>query len=176
MSATLTAVAAIEERILTLRGRKVLLDSDLAALYGVSTGALMQGVRRNRARFPADFVFQLSNQELANLKSQFVISSFRSSHGGRRHKPFAFTEQGVAMLSSVLRSSAAIAVNIEIMRVFVRLRRAALMSEQVVGLIAELSKRVDDHDAAIKELVETIRTLIDSPKQSRRAIGFVPID
>jgi ORF6N domain-containing protein len=176
MSATSTAVAEIEERILTLRGRKVLLDSDLAALYGVSTGALMQGVRRNRARFPADFVFQLSNQEVANLRSQFVISSFRSSHGGRRHKPFAFTEQGVAMLSSVLRSPAAIAVNIEIMRAFVRLRRAALVSEQVVGLIAGLAKRVDDHDAAIKGIIETIRALIDAPKPSRRPIGFVPID
>jgi DNA-binding PadR family transcriptional regulator len=117
-----------------------------------------------------------TNQELANLKSQFVISSFRSSHGGRRHKPFAFTEQGVAMLSSVLRSPAAIAVNIEIMRAFVRLRRAALVSEQVVGLIAELAKRVDDHDAAIKDIIETIRTLIDAPKPSQRAIGFVPID
>lgn len=176
MSATSTAVAEIEERILTLRGRKVLLDSDLAALYGVSTGALMQGVRRNRKRFPADFVFQLTNQEVRNLRSQFVISSSGSGHGGRRYHVYAFTEQGVAMLSSVLRSRVAIAVNIEIMRAFVRLRRAALVSEQVVSLIAELAKRVDDHDAVLKDIIETIRTLIDAPKPSRRAIGFVPID
>src|SRR5262245_20835994 len=141
MPAASKAVSAIEERILTLRRQKVLLDADLASLYGVSTGALLQAIRRNRLRFPPDFAFQLSNQELANLKSQFVISSLQPPHGGRRHNPFAFTEQGVAMLSSVLRSATAIAVNIEIMRAFVRLRRAALVSEQVIGLIAELSKR-----------------------------------
>jgi hypothetical protein len=176
MSATSTAVAAIEERIVTLRGRKVLLDSDLAALYGVPTGRLLEAVRRNRARFPADFVFQLSNQEVKSLRTQIAISSLDRPHGGRRFRPYAFMEQGVAMLSSVLRSPAAIAVNIEIMRTFVRLRRAALVSEQVVGLIAELAKRVDDHDVAIKGIIETIRTLIDAPKPSRRAIGFVPID
>jgi hypothetical protein len=176
MSATSAAVAAIEERILTLRGRKVLVDSDLAALYGVPTKRLLGALRRNRARFPADFVFQLSNQEVTNLRTQFASSSSEASHGGRRFRPFAFTEQGVAMLSSVLRSPVAIAVNIEIMRAFVRLRRAALVSEQVVGLIAELSKRVDDHDAAIKGIIEMIRTLIEAPKPSRRAIGFVPID
>src|SRR5262245_27237112 len=133
MSATSTALAAIEGRILTARGRKVLLDSDLAALYGVPTKRLLEALRRNRARFPKDFVFQLSNQEVRNLRSRSATSS---SHGGRRFRPFVFTEQGVAMLSSVLRSPAAIAVNIEIMRAFVRLRRAALVSEQVVGLIA----------------------------------------
>jgi hypothetical protein len=176
MSATSTAVAAIEERILTLRGRKVLLDSDLAVLYGVATKRLLGALRRNRARFPADFVFQLTNHEVTNLRTQFASSSSKASHGGRRFRPYAFTEQGVAMLSSVLRSRAAIAVNIEIVRAFVRLRRAALVSEQVVGLIAELAKRVDDHDAAIKGIIETIRTLIDAPKSSQRAIGFVPID
>lgn len=176
MSAVSRAVAAIEERILTLRGQKVLLDSDLAALYGVSTKRLLEAMTRNRARFPSDFVFQLSNQELTNLRSQFATSSLKRAHGGRRFRPFAFTEQGVAMLSSVLRSPAAVTVNIEIMRVFVRLRRASLMSEQVVGLIAELSKRVDDHDAAIKDIVETIRALVDTPKGTKRSIGFVPID
>ena len=176
MSAASAVVAAIEERILTLRGQKVLLDSDLAALYGVSTKVFLQAVRRNRLRFPIDFTFQLTIQEVTNLRSQFVTSSLRPAHGGRRFRPYAFTEQGVAMLSSVLRSRAAIAVNIEIMRAFVRLRRAALLSQQVVGLIAELSRRVDDHDAAIKDLVETIQALIAPPKQSRRAIGFVPID
>jgi ORF6N domain-containing protein len=176
MSATSTAVAEIEERILTLRGRKVLLDSDLAALYGVSTKVLLQAVRRNRSRFPSDFLFQLSIQEVRHLRSQIVTSSSGSGHGGRRYHVYALTEQGVAMLSSVLRSRVAIAVNIEIMRAFVRLRRAALVSEQVIGLIAELAKRVDDHDAAIRDIIETIRTLIDAPKPSRRAIGFVPID
>ena len=170
------AAAAIEERVLTLRGQAVLLDSDLAALYCVSTKRLLEALRRNRRRFPSDFVFQLSNQELAILRSQIATSSLERAHGGRRFRPFAFTEQGVAMLSSVLRSPAAVRVNIEIMRVFVRLRRAALVSEQVVGLVTELAKRVDDHDAALKDIIETIRTLIDAPRPSRRAIGFVPID
>jgi hypothetical protein len=169
-------LSRIEERIHTVRGQKALLDSDLANLYGVSTKVLLQAVRRNRRRFPSDFLFQLSFQEVRNLRSQIVTSSSGSEHGGRRYHVYRVCGASVAMLSSVLRSQAAIAVNIEITRAFVRLRRAALVSEQVLGLITELSKRVDDHDAAIKGVIEMIRTLIDAPKSSRRAIGFVPID
>jgi hypothetical protein len=105
-----------------------MLDFDLAVLYGVETRVLLQAVRRNHNRFPCDFMFQLSNQELTNLRSQIVISSLAREHGGRRYLPLAFTEQGVAMLSSVLRSTTAVSANIEIMRAFVRMRRAALMS------------------------------------------------
>jgi hypothetical protein len=111
----------------------------------------MQGVRRNRRRFPSDFLFQLTNQEVANLKSQSVISSLSAGHGGRRHRNWAFTEQGVAMLSSVLRSETAVRVNIEIMRAFVRLRRAALVSAQVMALVEDLSNRVNVHDAVITD-------------------------
>jgi hypothetical protein len=110
----------IEEKIFLIRSDKVMLDADLAKLYGVETKVLLQAVKRNIDRFPPDFMFQLTNQELAILRSQFVTSS---QWGGRRYPPYAFSEQGVAMLSSVLRSSQAVQVNIEIMRTFVRLRR-----------------------------------------------------
>jgi len=170
-------LATIEERIYTVRGQKVLLSQDLAGLYGVTPSALLQAVRRNRPRFPVDFMFQLSNQELSDLKSQSVISSLPRRHGGPRHRPFAFTEQGVAMLSSVLRSPTAIAVNIEIMRAFVRLRRASVVSEKLLGVVADLAQRVDAHDAAIKSLIESIRLLVEpSPPPRKRSIGFVPID
>lgn len=151
----------------------MLLDSDLADLYGVAPGALLQAVRRNQERFPDDFMFQLTNQELSILKSQLVISSLQPRHGGRRVRPYAFTEQGVAMLSSVLRSPVAMQVNIEIMRAFVRLRRAALFSRELMRLIEDLSTRVDSHDEAIAELVESIRQLTESPPEARtRPIGF----
>ncbi len=118
----------LESRVHTIRGLPVLLDTDLAALYGVTVKALLQAVRRNPHRFPSDFMFQLSNQELAVLRSQIVTSSSTSGHGGRRVRPYAFTEQGVAMLSSVLRSDAAVRVKVEIIRTFVRPRRAGVIS------------------------------------------------
>jgi hypothetical protein len=163
---------AIDDRIVTLRGQPVMFDVDLARLYGVKPGALIQAVRRNHDRFPDDFAFQLTDQEVANLKSQSVISSLRV-HGGRRHRNWAFTEQGVAMLSSVLRSDTAVRVNIEIMRAFVRLRRAAIVSSQLMGLIEDLSKRVDGHDRVIADIVESIRQLVDPPTTNpSRPIGF----
>jgi ORF6N domain len=177
MKAQAKGLATIEERIQTLRGQKVLLSQDLASLYGVTPSALLQAVRRNRSRFPSDFIFQLSNQELSNLKSQSVISSLPVRHGGRRHRPYALTEQGVAMLSSVLRSQVAIAVNIEIMRAFVRLRRAGVVSEKLMSVVAELAQRVDAHDSAIKSLIESIRRLVEpTPPRRNRPIGFVPIE
>jgi hypothetical protein len=164
---------AIETRIFVLRGQPVMLDVDLADLYGVETRALLQAVRRNRTRFPADFLFSVASQELAALRSQFVISNDRMGRGGRRYKPYAFTEQGVAMLSSVLRSDTAVRVNIEIMRAFVRLRRAAIVSSQLMGLIEDLSKRVDGHDHVIADIVESIRQLVDPPTTNpSRPIGF----
>jgi DNA-binding PadR family transcriptional regulator len=168
-----TVLVNLELRILSIRDASVLLDSELAELYGVTPGALMQAVRRNIARFPDDFMFQLTDQEVANLKSQSVISSLHSGHGGRRVRPYAFTEQGVAMLSSVLRSNTAVQVNIEIMRAFVRLRRASLMSRELMKLIDDLSKRVDSHDQVIGDLVEAIRQLATTPPRERsRPIGF----
>lgn len=169
----MSSLETLESRIHTIRGLSVLLDTDLAELYGVSPGALMQAVRRNGGRFPIDFMFQLENQEVMNLKSQSVISSLRSGHGGRRTRPYAFTEQGVAMLSSVLRSETAVQVNIEIMRAFVRLRRAAVISGELVKAIDDLSTKVATHDQAIKKLVASIRLMMEAPPEPpRREIGF----
>jgi len=159
----------IERSILLLRGHKVLLDRDLAALYGVETRALVQAVKRNIDRFPSDFMFQLSNQELAALRSQSVISNVKPGRGGRRTAPYAFTEQGVAMLSSVLRSPTAIRVNIEIMRAFVRLR-------QIVASHAELARKLEalekKYDAQFKVVFDAIRQLMAPPAQKRTPIGF----
>jgi hypothetical protein len=150
-----------------------MLDLDLADLYGVETGVLMQAVRRNRKRFPADFMFSLTPQEVARLRSQIVISKAGERRGGRRYQTQAFTEQGVAMLSSVLRSDTAVRVNIQIMRAFVRLRRAAVVSAQVMALVEDLSKRVDVHDGVIADIVESIRQMVEAPAQgSSRPIGF----
>lgn len=168
------APRAIENRILVVRGRQAMLDEDLAELYGVETRVLVQQVRRNEKRFPADFMFQLSPEEFSHLKSQFVMSS--GGHGGRRKRPLVFTEQGVAMLSGVLRSDRAIAVNIEIMRAFVELRRAA-------GSFQELQKRLDqmeldigarlsEHDEQLRQIFEALRQLIAPPPSTKRPIGF----
>ena len=162
----------LESQIVVIRGRQVLLDSVLADLYGVETRALLQALRRNADRFPEDFVFQMENHELKALRSQFVISKDVARRGGRRYRPYAFTEQGVAMLSSVLSSSRAVQVNIEIMRAFVRLRRAALVSRQLVAVVNELSRRVDTHDSAIRELLKTISQLVEEPVTKKRPIGF----
>jgi len=163
----------VEDQIHVIRGVSVMLDSDLAELYGVSTKVLLQAVRRNRKRFPSDFMFQVSNHELTNLRSQTVTSSLTRGYGGRRYQTYAFTEQGVAMLSSVLRSDTAVRVNIEIMRAFVRLRRAAVVSGQVMALVEDLSKRIDVHDAVITDIVESIRQIVEGPGSGRaRPIGF----
>jgi hypothetical protein len=167
-----SAAPEIDRQILVLRGACVMLDSDLAELYGVSTKALLQAVRRNPDRFPVDFIFPVSSQELKRLRSQSVTSKVEG-RGGRRHQSFAFSEQGVAMLSSVLRSVTAVRVNIEIMRAFVRLRRAGIASNQLMSLVEELSKRVDTHDSVISDIVESIRHLAAPPAQGkRRPIGF----
>ena len=158
----------IESAILIVRGQKVLLDRDLAALYGVETRVLNQAVRRNLARFPADFMFTLSRREIRNL-SQFVISP------GLKHAPnvFAFTEQGVAMLSSVLKSSRAVRVNIGIMRAFVRLRQMLAANTELARRLDELEKKYDSH---FKVVFEAIRQLMEKPADdaggNAREIGF----
>ena len=131
---SVVASGSIEDRILLIRGQRVMLDADLAALYGVETGNLVRAVSRNRERFPPDFMFRLNSDEFEALRSQIVTSNGR---GGRRYLPYAFTEQGVAMLSSVLRSERAVQVNVEIMRAFVRLR-------QLVSTNAELARKMDE--------------------------------
>jgi hypothetical protein len=159
----------LDQLILEVRGQRVLLDISLAALYGVTTGSLVQAVKRNSERFPSDFMFQLTKQEVANLKSQTVISSLREPRqwGGRRSDPYAFSEQGVAMLSSVLRSARAIAVNIAIMRAFVRLRQLAAASSELTKKLDELESRVSGHDSDIENIV---RAPAAKPK---RPIGFI---
>jgi hypothetical protein len=151
--------------ILLVRGHKVMLDADLATLYGVETRALVQAVKRNLARFPDDFMFQLSFDEATNLRSQSVISSW----GGRRTPPYAFTEQGVAMLSSVLHSERAAQVNVEIMRTFVRLRE--LLSSHV-DLARKLTSLEQKYDSQFKAVFDAIRALMAAPATTKRKIGF----
>jgi hypothetical protein len=156
----------VEGAILTIRGYRILLDADLAPLYGVSVKALNQAVRRNKLRFPDDFMFQLTADEANNLRSQIVTSS---SWGGRRYLPFAFTEQGVAMLSSVLRTEQAALVNVEIMRAFVRLRR---LLQQNAELVAKLNALERKYDAQFRVVFDAIRELMSPPVKPRRGIGF----
>jgi hypothetical protein len=152
----------------------VLLDEDLAALYGVLTGVLVQAVKRNSGRFPADFMFQLTAAEWSVLRSRIVIS--RSGHGGRRYPPYVFTEQGVAMLSSVLGSERAIEINIEIMRAFVKLRELLVSNKELARRFAQLETRLDkkltEHDRAIGAILSAIRELMHPTPPKRRPIGF----
>ncbi len=145
-----------------------MLDADLAELYGVETRTLLQAVKRNSERFPPDFAFQLSSEEFKNLRSQFVISSW----GGRRYPPYAFTEHGVAMLSSVLRSPRAILVNIAIMRAFVRLRETLALHKELAARLAQLERKIESHDEGIRILFEAIRQLMVPPDKERRPVGF----
>ncbi len=169
MSKEIIPIQRIAQSILYLRGQKVMLSQDLASLYGVTVGALTQAVKRNANRFPRDFVFQLTAEEVANLKSQIVISSW----GGSRSHPYAFTEQGVAMLSSVLKSERAVKVNIAIMRAFVKLRETLETNRELAQQFAELEKRVGKHDERIDAILEAIRQLMaPPPKKPRREIGF----
>jgi hypothetical protein len=165
MKREIISAARIAPAIHLLRGQKVLFDFDLARLYGVTTGNLNKAVDRNRIRFPRDFMCRLSAGEAERLIFQFGISK----RGGRRHLPYAFTEQGVAMLSSVLNSERAVKVNIAIMRAFVRLREALETNRELAHKFAELEKRVGKHDGAI---IEAIRQLMAAPENPRRQIGF----
>ena len=164
-------VEQVQQLILLARGEKVLLDTHLARLYGVTTGALNRAVRRNAGRFPPDFMFQLTVGEARILKCQTGISS--PGHGGRRRSlPYAFTEQGVAMLSSVLRSERAVQVNVAIMRAFVSLRRMLAGNEALARKLAELERGLEGHDQAIKTLFDAIRQLMSPPAEPKREIGF----
>ena len=149
--------------IYLIRGQKVMLDADLAVLYGVETRAFNQAVKRNPDRFPEDFMFRLTSEETVNLRSQNVISSW----GGRRHPPYAFTEQGVAMLSSVLRGQRAARVNVAIMRTFVRLR-------QILATHEDLARKVAQHDRQITVLFDQVQKLLAPPPLKKKTIGFQP--
>ncbi len=158
----------IEQSILVIRGQNVLLDSDLAKLYGVETGQLTRAVRRNIDRFPEDFMFQLSDREFRDLRCQFGTSR---SWGGRRYPPRVFTEQGVSMLSSVLRSRRAIQVNVQIMRTFVRLRKMLSSHEELARKLKALEGK---YDKQFKVVFDAIRQLTRPPESRRRQIGFHP--
>jgi hypothetical protein len=160
----------VESKILLIRGQRVILDADLAELYGVSTKQLNQQVKRNARRFPDDFVMQLSAQEAANLRSQIVTSS--SSHGGRRYLPHAFTEHGALMAASVLNSERADDMSIFVVRAFVRMREALAANQQIMAKLTELEHRVESHDGNIQELIEAIRELMEPPPAKSRRIGF----
>jgi hypothetical protein len=154
-----------------IRGQRVMLDADLARLYGVPTKRLNEQVRRNRNRFPSDFAFQLDVQEFSNLRSQTATSS--SNYGGRRYLPWAFTEHGVAMLSSVLQSPTAVEVNIEIIRAFVRLRRLLATPGDLVAQLTKLTEVVQLHDDQIKVITEILHRMMAAPPQSPKdRIGF----
>ena len=158
----------IEQKIYVIRGRKVMLDSDLAMLYEVPTKRLLEAVRRNIERFPGDFMYVITNEEVMNLRSQFATSSL--GYGGRRYKPFVFTEQGVAMLSSVLRSKRAIQVNIQIMRTFTKLRQMLNSNEKLRQKVEEMEKK---YDQQFQVVFEAIKKLIESPvEKPKRSIGF----
>jgi len=161
----------IEKRIYLIRGQKVMLDTNLAELYGVETRALVQAVKRNLDRFPEDFMFQLTKEELELWRSQIVISK-PAARMALRRRPYAFTEQGVAMLSSVLRSSQAVKVNIAIMRAFVRLRELLATHKDLAHKIEALERKDAEHDARFRVVFEAIRELVEETPPSKQRIGF----
>lgn len=166
--AALIPVEHIAQSILILRGQRVLLDADLAALYNVETRRLNEQVRRNRDRFPADFIFELTDEEFANLKSQFATSSW----GGRRKRPIAFTEHGAIMAATVLNSPRAVEMTIYVVRAFVQLRDLLASNRQLSEKFAELERKVSSHDQAIVGILKAIRELMHPPVPKKRPIGF----
>ncbi|ODS34512.1 MAG: ORF6N domain protein [Candidatus Scalindua rubra] len=158
----------IEGKILLIRGKKVMLDRDLAMLYGVETGILKRAVSRNIERFPDDFMFCLTKEEFNNLRCQFGTSSW----GGARYLPYAFTEQGVAMLSSVLRSKIAVQVNIQIMRAFVKLREILSTNKELAHKLSQLERKIERHDVEIQAIFKAIRQLMTPPEKPKGKICF----
>jgi hypothetical protein len=167
----LAPVQRIEEMIFLIRGQRVMLDFDLARVYGVTTKRLKEQFRRNAGRFPNDFAFQLTNQELANLRSQFATSSL---HGGLRHLPVAFTEHGALMLAAVLNSQIAVEASVRVVRAFVLMREQLAAHKELAQKLSELESRVSGHDESIQNLFEAIRQLVEPPlPENRKQIGFM---
>jgi len=166
--ANIVPVELIATRILEIRGKRVMLDVDLANLYGVKTKRLLEQVRRNKKRFPDDFMYQLTKEEVMNLRSQFATSSW----GGTRYLPYAFTQEGIAMLSSVLNSERSIQVNILIMRAFVKLKELLLTHKDLAIKIEALERKYANHDEKIQKIFEAIRQLIAPAEEPKRKIGF----
>ena len=163
-------IAQLESAIYLIRGQRVMFDSDLAAIYGVTTKRLNEQVRRNISRFPEDFAFQLTAEELTKLRSQIATSSF---HGGRRYRPWVFTEHGAIMLASVLNSDIAVQASVRVVRAFVRLREMVAANAQLAANLEELERRLDSHDEAIVDLFAALKQLLEPPEPpKRREIGF----
>jgi len=160
----------VEQKIYIIRGHKVMLDRDIAMLYGVPTKRLKEQVKRNIKRFPDDFMFQLTKEEFGYWRSQFATSN--SDKMGLRHRSYAFTEQGVAMLSTVLNSERAIQVNIAIMRAFVKLRRILSTHKELAHKLEQLERKIEKHDTEIHAIFEAIRQLMTPPEKPKRSIGF----
>jgi hypothetical protein len=160
----------IERLIYVIRGQKVMLASDLAALYGVTTWRLNEQTKRNRHRFPPDFVFQLTIEETESLTSQFARSN--AGRGGRRHLPYAFTEHGAIMAAMVLNSPRAVEMSVQVVRAFVRLREMLASNRELAQRLDELERKLEGHDDAIRNLFEAIRQLLAPPEPKRRRIGF----
>lgn len=159
----------IASRIYLIRGERVMLDTDLATMYGVKTYRLNEAVKRNLERFPEDFMFQLIKEEWENLTSQFAISR---SWGGRRTPPYAFTEHGVLMLSSVLNSARAIATNITIMRVFVRMNRLMMNDRELMHRLERIEGRQDQYDLALNDLFNAVKQMMETPTEERKRLGY----
>jgi len=169
-------IERVTQAILVLRGQRVLIDSELAALYGVTTKALNQAVKRNAARFPADFMFRLNDGEVAALRSQNVTSKISAGRGGRRHLPFAFTEHGAIMAAAVLNSPRAVEMSIYVVRAFVQLRELLASNKELALRLDELEARIEKkltrHDDAIAAMLSAIRQLMSQPASTSRGIGF----
>jgi len=161
---------ALESRVLFLRRQRVILDADLAELYGVPAKRLNEQVKRNLERFPSDFMFQLTRKEHDALRSQFATSN--NGRGGRRYLPYAFTEHGAIMAATVLNSERAVQMSVFVVRAFVRLREMLATNRKLAGKINDLENRLDTHDSAIQDLIEAIRELMNPPDPPRKRIGF----
>jgi hypothetical protein len=165
-----TSPYAVESRILLLRHQRVILDADIAELYGVPVKVLNQQIKRNQKRFPADFVFQLTAKEYEALRSQIVTS--KETRGGRRYLPYAFTEHGAIMAATVLNSERAVEMSVFVVRAFVRLREMLANNRKLAGKIDELEDRLDSHDSTIQDLIEAIKELMMPQDPPRKRIGF----
>ena len=163
-------LTAVESRIFFLRNQRVILDSDIAELYGVPVKVLNQQIKRNRERFPSDFVFQLTEKEHRVLRSQIVTS--KEGRGGRRYTPYAFTEHGAIMAATVLNSERAVQMSVFVVRAFVRLREMLATNRKLAGKIDELENRLETHDSTIQELIEAIKELMTPEEPPRIRIGF----
>ena len=171
MKSALAPITAIESQILVIREQRIMLDMDLATLYGVTIKRLNEQVKRNIERFPADFMFQLTAEETASLRSQFAtLKTGRGQH--RKYLPYAFTEHGAIMAANVLNSPHAIEASVLVVRAFVKMREALTANRELARKLAELERKLDTHDTAIKSLMAAIRNLMTPPEPQRRPIGF----